>query len=232
LSNQVTLKGDVRTEHGKGPTGRLRRSGRVPAIMYGYQVEPTSLSVDARELYHALHTEAGRNVLIRLEIAGETHLTVARDMQWHPLRGETLHVDFLAVDRDSPISVEVPVLLVGDDEMDGAGVVNQQLYTVPMQVKPLDVPNSLELSIAGLTIGDVLRVEDLVGQLPEGAELDVDLDTTVVTINAPISEEALEALEEAAGVETEQPDTEEADDEAAEEPVDADEATAEDADEA
>ncbi len=207
MSNQITLHAEPRSDLGKGASGRLRRTGRVPAVMYGYEVEPTSLSIDALELYHALHTEAGTNVLIRLEMGGDTHLTVARDLQRHPVRGETLHVDFIAVDRNVSIQVEVPVHLVGDDDLaPDNGVLNQVLYTVPIMVKPLDTPNYLELDVTGMAIGDVRRVEDLAAALPEGAEFVVDGDETVVTINAPISESALEAMEEAAGVEQDAPD--------------------------
>lgn len=200
MSKQVQLSASKRTHQGKGAAGRLRKEGRVPAIMYGYEVEPTPVSVDALELYHALHTEAGRNAMIRLEIDGETHLTIARDLQIHPVRQETMHVDFLAVDRDSQISVEIPVHAVDEDELaPNGGVVNQILYSVPILVRPLDVPNSFDVSLAGLDIGDVKRVEDLTDQLPEGAEFDIELDRTVVTINAPISEAELEALEEGVG---------------------------------
>lgn len=216
MSNQVSLHAESRTEHGKGPAGRLRKQGRVPGIIYGYQVEPTAVSVDGLELYHALHTEAGRNVLIRLEVDGDTNLVIARDLQYHPIRQEVMHVDFLAVDRNAQISVEIPVHLVGeDDTADDNGVLNQILYTVPMAVKPLDVPNALELDVTGMAIGDVARVEDLTSQLPEGAEWEIDAERTVVTINAPISEEALEAMEEEAGIE-EEPSV------IGEEPVDAD----------
>ncbi len=207
MSDQIRLTAELRTELGKGATGRLRRTGRVPGIIYGYKVEPTAVHVDALELYHALHTEAGTNALIRLEFEGDTHLTVARDLQRHPIKGETQHVDFLAVDKDVQISVEVPVHLTGEDDLgDDAGVLNQILYTVPVLVKPLDVPNYLELSVEGLEIGDVKRVEDLAGELPEGAEFDIEPERTVVTVNAPISEEALEAMEEQAGVEADEPE--------------------------
>ncbi len=207
MADQVRLNAHTRTEQGKGPTKRLRKQGRVPGIVYGYKVDPTSVDVDALELFHTLHTDAGHNVLIRLEVEGETHLTVARDMQWHPVKGETLHVDFLAVDRDSQISVEVPVHLTDEEETESdGGVTNHILYAVPILVRPLDVPNSFDLSVEGMGINDVKRVEDLVDQLPEGAEFDIDLDRTVVTINAPISEEELEELEADAGVEAEEPE--------------------------
>lgn len=207
MSNQVSLHAESRPEHGKGPAGRLRKQGRVPGIIYGYQVEPTAVSVDSLELYHALHTEAGRNVLIRLEVEGDTNLVIARDLQYHPIRQEVLHVDFLAVDRNAQISVEIPVHVINEDETaDDNGVLNQILYTVPIAVKPLDVPNSFDLDVTDMAIGDVARVEDLASQLPEGAEFEIDLERTVVTINAPISEEALEALEEEAGVEADEPE--------------------------
>lgn len=207
MSDQLRVVAEPRTDLGKGATGRLRRTGRVPAIVYGYRVEPTPVHVDALALYHALHTEAGANALIRLEFNGETHLTVARDLQRHPVKGQTQHVDFLAVNKDVQISVEVPVHLSDEDELaDDSGVVNQILYTVPVLVKPLDVPNYFELSLEGLEIGDVKRVEDLAAQLPAGAEFDIEPERTVVTINAPMSEEALEALEEGAGIEAEEPE--------------------------
>jgi large subunit ribosomal protein L25 len=223
MSDQLRLTAEPRTELGKGATGRLRRTGRVPGIVYGYQVEPTPVHVDALELYHALHTEAGTNALIRLEFGGETHLTVARDMQRHPVKGRTQHVDFLAVNKDVQISVEIPVHLMDEDELaDDSGVVNQILYTVPVLVKPLEVPNYFELSLEGLEIGDVKRVEDLSDLLPAGAEFDIEPDRTVVTINAPMSEEALEALEEGAGIEAEEPELigEEAEEESADDAAD------------
>lgn len=207
MSNQVQLHAEVRTQHGKGASGRLRKDGKVPAVLYGYKVEPQAVTVGALELLASLRTEAGANVLIRLEVGDETHLTVARDMQRHPVRGDALHVDFIAVDKDSQIAVEVPVHYTDEEETaDDNGVVNVILYTVPLLAKPLEVPNYLELSLAGLEIGDVRRVEDLRGLLPPGAEFDIDPERTLLTINPPISEAELEALEESAGIEEEAPE--------------------------
>jgi len=207
LSNQIRLTIQPRDQRGKGAAGRLRREGRVPAIIYGYEVEPTSVSVDALELYHTLHTEAGRNVLIRLDLDEDTHLAVARDLQTHPVRGDYVHVDLLAVNKDVPITVEVPVHLLDEEEVaDDGGVLNQILYTVPILVRPLDTPNSLDLSVEGMEIGDVRRVEDLRAVLPPGAEFDIDAERTVITMNAPISEEELEALEDSAGIEEDEPE--------------------------
>jgi large subunit ribosomal protein L25 len=222
VADQIRLQAARRERTSKGAVNRLRREGRVPGIMYGYKVDPTPVSVDALELYHALHTEAGMNALLLLDIDGDDdqHLTVARDLQRHPVRRDTLHVDFLAVDKDSPISVEVPVHTVNEEEAaEDNGVLNQILYTVPILVRPLDVPNYFELDLTGLAIGDVVRVEDLAPQLPDGAEFDIEDERTVLTVNAPVSEEELEALEEEAGQEAPEPEV--VGEEEAEEPAEA-----------
>ncbi|MEX0868279.1 MAG: 50S ribosomal protein L25 [Nitriliruptoraceae bacterium] len=207
MSNQIKLDVVKRERQGKGASSRLRREGRVPAIIYGYEVDPTPVSVAALDLYHALHSEAGRNALLQIDLDDTPHLAVARDLQTHPVRGDYIHVDLLAVDKDTPITVDIPVHLLDEEETaNDGGVVNQILYSVPILVRPLDTPNAFELSIAGMAIGDVHRVEDLTDQLPAGAEFDIDVERTVVTVNAPISEAELEALEETAGIEEDVPE--------------------------
>jgi large subunit ribosomal protein L25 len=186
LSTTTKLVAQPRTAAGKGETKRLRRSGRVPAILYGHGVEPAAVSVNERELYHVLHGPAGRNVLIALELDGTSVLTVVRDLQRHAVRRETLHVDFLAVDRDQRIDVEVPVHLVDvDDVQRDGGFLNHVRHVVPISVRPMDTPDFFEVSVAGMGIGDVKRLGDLVSLLPEGAEIADDPDRVVVTITAP-----------------------------------------------
>lgn len=181
--NQVKLATDPRPRTGKGASGRLRKQGRVPGVVYGYEVEPTPVSLDALELYHALHGPAGTNVLLNIDVDGTEMLCVARDIQTHPVRGDYVHVDLLSVNTEETIVVEVPVHLVG--EADPEGVVSQVLNTVPINVPPLRTPNSFDLSIEGLVIGDVKRVEDLTSELPEGASFAIEEQRTVVTVNPP-----------------------------------------------
>ncbi len=200
-TSQVELEAAPRRDTGSGPAGRVRREGRTPAVVYGHEVDATPVSLDALSLYHALHTEAGLNVLIRLQLDGDEHLTVAREVQHHPVKDHILHVDLVAVDPDREISVDVPVRLTDEaSARESGGVVNLVMHTVPLRVKPLEVPTDVELSVAGMDIGDTRRVSDI--DLPEAAELDTDPDRTVVTINAPdvLEEpeeepEGLEALE-------------------------------------
>ncbi len=186
MSEQVKLSAMPRASAGKGATNRLRREGRVPAIIYGHKVEPTPVSVDARELFHALNGPAGRNALIRLDLEGTTTLVVARDLQRHALRRDIMHLDLLAVDQDQQIDVEVPVNLIDvEDVARDGGYLNQVRMVVPIRVRPMDTPDFIELSVAGMGIGDVKRLADIVELLPAGTDLGDDPDRVIVTINAP-----------------------------------------------
>ncbi len=210
MADQVTLVAEARGGSGRGEARRLRRSGRVPAIAYGSGLDATPVSVDALQLYHVLHTDAGLNALIRLQVDGDTHLTLARELQRHPVRRDILHVDFVAVDRERKVTVDVPINLIGSAAgADDGGIVDQVRFTVPVEVLPLEVPDSLELDISDMGVGDVKRLADL--DLPEGVALLDDPDNTVASVYIPSAEvpegeavaegeELLEgALEEAAG---------------------------------
>lgn len=199
MSKQVTLSALPRAAAGKGESNRLRREGRVPAIVYGHRVDPTPVSVDARQLFHALNGPAGRNALIALELEGRTTLVVARDLQRHAVRRDVLHLDLLAVDQDQQIDIEVPVHLTDLDEVqrDG-GYLNHVRHVVPIRVRPLDTPDFIELSVAGMGIGDVKRLGDIVSLLPAGAEIGDDADRVIVTINAPAGGGTTESAEEGA----------------------------------
>lgn len=199
MSQQVKLSALARTGAGKGEANRLRREGRVPAILYGHGVEPTAVSVDDRELFHALHGPAGRNALIALEVEGRTTLVVARDLQRHPVKRHLLHVDLLAVDQDQQIDIEVAVHLVDvDDVQRDGGYLNHVRHYVPIRVRPLDTPDFLEVSVAGMGIGDVKRLGDIAALLPAGAEIGDDADRVIVTITAPAGAAATESTEEVA----------------------------------
>lgn len=199
MSQQVKLSALTRTGAGKGEANRLRREGRVPAILYGHGVEPTAVSVDDRELFHALHGPAGRNALMALDVEGTTTLVVARDLQRHPVKRHVLHVDLLAVDQDQQIDIEVAVHLVDvDDVQRDGGYLNHVRHYVPIRVRPLDTPDFLEVSVAGMGIGDVKRLGDIAALLPAGAEIGDDADRVIVTITAPAGAAATESTEEVA----------------------------------
>ena len=218
MADQVTLTAEPRTGRGKGESRRLRRDGRVPAIAYGAGLDATAVSVDGLELYHALRTDAGLNALIRLEMGDDTHLTLARELQRHPVRRDIMHVDFVAVDRERTVTVDVPLHLEGDAQgADEGGGVDQVLFSVSVEVLPLEVPDVLTFDVSDMQVGDVKRLEDVA--LPDGVTLLEDPDRTVVSVYIPSAEmpEDTVAEDEAASVEEAAEAAEAADDEGGEE---------------
>ena len=209
MSKQVSLAAQARSGNGKGEARALRRQGRVPAVAYGNDLDPTPISVDSLELYHALHTDAGANAILRLDVAGDTHLALAREIQRHPVRREVLHVDFVTVSRNVKVSVDVPLHLEGVEDAPGTqegGVISQELYALPVDVLPLEVPDSITVDVSGMNVGDTLRVSDL--RVPSGVDVTADSETTVATcvvptLDVPEDEATEEAAEGAAGEQAE-----------------------------
>jgi large subunit ribosomal protein L25 len=193
---EVRLKAARREGTGKGAARKARAAGQVPAIVYGRGMEPASIVVDRREFVTALHTEAGMNVLLDLEIGNETTLALTRELQRDPVRGTLLHADFVKVDRTQEVELEVPVQLSGDAR--GAhegGVLEHQLFTLHVRCLPTDVPEHIEADVSELGIGDSLKVADLSG----GRDFAIlnDPDSVVALVAAPVSVEELEAMEAA-----------------------------------
>jgi large subunit ribosomal protein L25 len=181
---EVKLKAENRDAVGKGAARKLRTQGKVPAVLYGPQIEAHRLAVDARELWHALHTDAGVNVLIDLQLDGETYLTMPREVQRDIVRGTLLHVDFLRIRKDVAIQVDVPVHLTGDSVgVKEGGVVEHHLWELRIEVLPTQVPESVEADIAQLSIGDSLHVSDL--RLPQHITVLTPEDETIVSVVPP-----------------------------------------------
>lgn len=182
---EQNLKAAVREGTGKGVARRLRAQNRVPAVLYGAGVEPTPLHVDARELFHVMHTDAGQNVLIDLEVEGEgTHLALAREMQQDHIKGRTVHVDFLAIRRDQQITVSVPVEVAGSSVgIHEGGVLEHHLWEIEIECLPNAVPGHIEVDITALGIGDSLHVSDVTA--PEGIVIKSDPEVMVLAVVAP-----------------------------------------------
>jgi large subunit ribosomal protein L25 len=212
-----TLIAEERTVVGSRPAGRLRRSGKVPAVMYGLETDTIKVAVPARELNHILAGESGANTLITLRMDGDEHLTLARQIQRHPTRGDLIHVDFIRVRRDVAVAAEVPVNLLGEPEgvRDG-GVLEQLVFTLSVEAKPEDIPPGVEVDVAAMVIGDQLRIADL--RLPAGVAVQQEADELVVQIVMPrVAEEPeVEEPEEGEEVEGEVPEGEEGEAAAAE----------------
>jgi large subunit ribosomal protein L25 len=181
---QAKLKAERRDGSGKGVARKLRAAGRVPAIVYGHGEEPVSVSLDARELFHVLHTDAGANVLVDVRLDGDTFLAMPRQIQRDLLRDRFIHVDLLRVARDQKITVDVPVQLVGESHgVKEGGVVEHHLWTLQVECLPQNVPTSLEADISGLGINESLKVADV--KTPPKIEILTPLEEVVVSVVPP-----------------------------------------------
>jgi large subunit ribosomal protein L25 len=181
---EVKLTAESREGVGKGAARKIRAAGKVPAVLYGPAVEPMRLAVDALQLWHALHTDAGTNVLINLAVDGDTFLTMPREVQRDIVRGTLLHVDFLRIRRDVAIQVDVPVLLVGESVgVKEGGVVEHHLWELRVECLPTQVPESIEADISALAVGDSLHVSDL--KIPQHITLLTPAEETLVSVVPP-----------------------------------------------
>lgn len=182
---EVTLVAHAGRITGSRSSRRLRGQGQLPAVIYGHGVDAVAVSVDARELRSALTSASGANALLSMQVGDTTHLTMAKEIQHHPVKGTLLHADFVIVRRDQVVGAEVSITLVGEAESvhRGDGVVEQQAFSLAIHALPGNIPTTVEVDISGLEIGDAIRVGDLV--LPAGVEADADADQMVVIAQPP-----------------------------------------------
>ena len=196
--SEVTLLAETGRTIGSRSSGRLRGEGRIPAVVYGHGIDPVSVSVNRRELRAALHTDAGFNAVINLTVGSDEHLTIVKDVQRHPVRNEVTHVDFLVVNRNEIVSVDAPIVLVGESQAvkEASGTVDQQLFSLTVNSTPGNIPNELSVDISELGIGDSIRVGDI--KLPSGVTTDVDPEEAVAIAQVTRATIEAEELEEAA----------------------------------
>jgi large subunit ribosomal protein L25 len=194
MPDDITLTAEPRSEVGSRPAGRLRRQGKVPAVVYGLETDTVNVTVPARELAHILAGEAGVNALITLTLDGDEALTLARQIQRHPTRGELVHVDFVRIRRDVAVEAEIPLHLEGEPAgvLDG-GILEQLLFTLAIEAKPEDIPNAMSVDVSALEINDQLRVAEVT--VPPGVTLRHEDDELVVQVIPPRVEEEPEPVE-------------------------------------
>jgi large subunit ribosomal protein L25 len=217
------LNAEFREKKGKEAGKKLRDGGKIPAIFYGPSSETIPLVVDPKELSKALHTEAGENVLIDLNIRkGQESLqkvVMLKELQVHPLQRTTLHADFYEVSMDVMVNVEIPVHLLGKPEgVKMGGILEQVQRTIQIQCLPGDIPKGIDVEVSNLMIGDSIHVKDLTG---EKFKILSDNNLTLATVVPPAAEvkpaeEAVEAEGEAKEAEGEAKEAKETEGEAKE----------------
>jgi large subunit ribosomal protein L25 len=178
---------------------QLRRAGTIPVHMYGPGTDSRPLQCEQRDLLLALASAGGNTpIIVTVQGEGDEQLTFAREIQWHPLRGDLLHVDFLAVQATQRVAAQVPISLIGESpgarEVGGSTI--QQMRELSVEALPLDIPHEVEVDLAQLTDPNgVIRAADLA--LAANVTLLADPDDVVVRIEAAVAEEPEPAEEEA-----------------------------------
>jgi large subunit ribosomal protein L25 len=167
MAQEVTLVADVNRATGKSAARKIRREGKVPAIVYGLGSDPQPVAVPTRDFEHILHGPGGVNTLIGLDISGQKELVLARQLVRHPVKHTLVHVDFIRVRRDQTVAAEVPIHLIGEAQgVKDGGHLEQTTFTLSIEAKPADLPTGIEADVSHLTLGNQLTVGDL--KLPPG----------------------------------------------------------------
>src|SRR5690625_897700 len=180
----ITLKAQKREDLSRSTTKQLRAEGFIPAVVYGKDQEPKTVSVDNIELLKTVRDE-GRNAIISLDIENDDKVNVmVQDYQTDVLKGELIHVDFFTVDLSEEIDVDVQVRLDGDAPgVREGGVLQQPLFELQVRAKPTDIPEEIVVDVSALNIGDSLAVADL----PKSDKYEIleDDETTIAVVLAP-----------------------------------------------
>jgi large subunit ribosomal protein L25 len=183
--SEVKLTAETRSEFGKGAARRIRRDNKVPGVLYGHGSDPLHLTLPGHDLLLALRTP---NVLISLDIDGKTNeLAIPKSVQRDPIKGFLEHVDLQLVKRGEQVNVEIYVHTEGD-LAPGAFLLEHVLNALPVEAEATHIPESVTVSIEGLSAGDSILAKDI--PLPKGTKLAVDEDTVVLQVLAAQAEES------------------------------------------
>ena len=202
MADITSITAEVRERAGKGAARAERQAGRVPAVIYGNKEQPVTVSVSPRTLQQELHKPGFFTRVFEVEVNGNKHLVLPRDVQLHPVTDSPIHVDFLRVTKNTKINVGVPVIFLNDEKSPGlkrGGVLNIVRHEIELACNAMEIPHSLTADLDGLDIGDAIHISHIA--LPEGVQPVIsDRDFTVATIAAPsklksAEEEAAEAAE-------------------------------------
>jgi large subunit ribosomal protein L25 len=199
------IKAELRTEFGKGAARRIRREHKVPAVLYGHGNDPIHVTLPGHDTMMAIK-HGGANALLELDIEGDSQLALTKQVQVDPVRRVLEHVDFVAVRRGEKVTVDVPIIVVGDAASETLTVTENS--TIQVEAEATHIPETFEVDVTGAEAG----TQFLAGQLtlPSGTTLLTDPETLVVNVTAAQTAEQLEAeLEEAeaeAGIEKDVPE--------------------------
>lgn len=193
-----SVTANPRVESGKGAARRLRKSGQIPAVAYGKDLPATTLSVTPKDIVSVLTSERGQNTVLEVKVNGASDLLVMiKEYTYHPVTRSLEHVDFVQVKLDQPVDVDVPLVVTGKAVGVTLGGVLRQVYrTLPVRCLPDRIPLKVETDVTSLELGYAIATKDL--SLPEGVEVRLTPEQTLVSVVAPEKDRSEEAAVAAA----------------------------------
>jgi large subunit ribosomal protein L25 len=191
--SEVKIHAESRTEFGKGAARRIRRADKVPAVLYGHGGDPIHITLPGHDTMLALK-HGGSNALLTIEVDGTSQLALPKQVQRDPIKGFLEHLDLIIVKKGEKVTVDVPIIVVGDAGPDTLVVTEHS--SISLEAEATHIPESVELNIEGAKAGTQYHAKDLL--LPSGSVLQGDEDLMIVNVtNAPTTEQLEEELAEA-----------------------------------
>ena len=187
MSDDTTISAEQRERVGKGSARAVRRAGHIPAVIYGDKKEPISITLESREITKIVHQPGIFGRLLDIEISGSKHTVLTRDIQFHPVTDNVLHMDFLRISGSAKVAVAIAVEFINEDECPGikvGGVLNVVRYEVELLCPTTTIPEKITVDLQGLKIGDSVHISTI--ELPDGVTPTItDRDFTIATIASP-----------------------------------------------
>ena len=203
---RISLKANIREEVGKEAVKKIRRLGLIPAVVYKDK-DVLSIKVSSKDFLETIHTKAGENVVVDLQMEGagkskKSRTAIIKEIQYHPVKGDILHVDFNEISLTQTLTVKVPIAAKGEAEgIKEGGVLEHVLWELEVECLPTQIPENIPVDVSGLKIGDSILVKDL--QVPSEVKVLADPEATVISLAVPRAEEAAEV---APGEEAQEPE--------------------------
>lgn len=192
----LTIKCEKRDIFGKNASRRLRREGKVPAVLYGGNDPSIHLAIDKKDIFGILRSESGENTIFQTSFDSESKNTMIKELQTDPVTDEILHIDLIAISMDKVVRVSVPVVVAGEAvgvKAEG-GFVDLITREIEVECLPADIPENLEVDISNLHLHQSIKIEEIT--FPKGVESVTEPHTLVVLIEAPTKEEEVVTEEE------------------------------------
>mgnify|MGYP001430369611 FL=1 len=187
MSDDTTISAEQRERVGKGSARAVRRAGRVPAVIYGDKKEPIGITLESREITKIIHQPGIFGRLLNIKVSESEHTVLTRDIQFHPVTDNVLHMDFLRVSGSAKVAVAIAVEFINEDDCPGlkvGGVLNVVRYEVELLCPATTIPEKITVDLEGLKIGDSVHISTI--ELPDGVTPTItDRDFTIATIASP-----------------------------------------------